>query len=43
MTTAATATGKSTILINPSVKDSNGAKWYYDTATTAAGLISVAS
>ena len=36
--TAATAAGKSTIVVN-AVQE--GSKWYYDTATTVAGLISV--
>lgn len=36
--TAATASGKSTIVVN-AVQE--GAKWYYDTATTVAGLIAV--
>ena len=36
--TAATAAGKSTIVVN-AVQE--GAKWYYDTATTVAGLIAV--
>ena len=36
--TAATDTGKSTIVVN-AVQE--GAKWYYDTATTVAGLITV--
>jgi len=36
--TAATDTGKTTIIIN-GVKEASGNKWYYDTAQTAAGLI----
>ena len=36
--TAATDTGKSTIVVN-AVQE--GAKWYYDTATTVAGLTAV--
>ena len=38
--TAATDTGKTTILIN-GVLEASGNKWYYDTAQTAAGLISL--
>jgi hypothetical protein len=38
--TAATDTGKSTIVIN-GVKENPANKWYYDTATTVAGLIAV--
>ena len=38
--TAATAAGKSTIVVN-AVQE--GAKWYYDTAQTVAGLIAVTS
>lgn len=37
--TAPTDTGKSTVMVNPAVK--NGVKWYYVTAATAAGLTSV--
>lgn len=39
--TAATATGKSTIMVIPGVHDTNGAKWYYVTATKASGLTAV--
>ena len=38
--TAATDTGKSTIVVN-AVKANASNKWYYDTATTIAGLIGV--
>lgn len=38
--TAATDTGKSTIVVN-AVKAAAANKWYYDTATTVAGLIGV--
>lgn len=38
--TAATDTGKSTIVVN-AVKAAAANKWYYDTATTIAGLIGV--
>jgi hypothetical protein len=41
--TAATAQGKSTVMVLPSVHDAQGSKWYYDTATTAAGLTAVTS
>ena len=37
---AATDTGKTTLYIN-GVMSANGAKWYYMTATTAAGLTSI--
>ena len=39
VTTAATDTGKSTILVNPDVLE--GSKRYYDTATSAEGLTAV--
>lgn len=39
VTTAATDTGKSTILVNPDVLE--GSKRYYKTATDTAGLIAV--
>lgn len=38
--TAATDTGKSTIVVNGQ-KAASANKWYYDTATTVAGLIGV--
>lgn len=38
--TAATDTGKSTIVINGQLENA-GNKWYYDTATTVAGLTAV--
>lgn len=41
VTTAASEASKSTILVNPFVKDAAANKYYYDTATTAAGLIAV--
>ena len=37
--TAATDTGKSTIVVNGQLE--SGHKWYYDTATSVAGLIGV--
>lgn len=39
--TAATATGKSTVMVIPGVHDTNGVKWYYMTALKASGLTAV--
>lgn len=41
VTTAASEASKSAISVNPFVKSTSTNKWYYDTATTLAGLIAV--